>query len=163
MTNGATSLHGMLNIPKEMLRYVNDYRMLLVEARENRLKLHNINNRDLFNLLEILLDKSKPLYETKEKAIDYTKRHKVNKSVVMTVAGAANCKIDYNALDRKGDADMCTVFEETRIEGRAEEIVTLGNEFGLSESDILEKLQNKLQVSLQKAQEYLERFGKQTV
>ena len=36
----------------------------------------------------------------------------------MTVASAANCKIDYNALEKKGDADMCTVFEETRAEGR---------------------------------------------
>ena len=38
----------------------------------------------------------------------------------MTVAGAAHSKIDYNALSRKGDADMCTVFEETWAEGKAE-------------------------------------------
>lgn len=81
----------------------------------------------------------------------------------MTVAGAVNCKIDYNALDRKGDVDMCTVFEETRTEGRAEEIVKTGLEFGLSENDILVRLQNKLSISLQKAQEYLRMFGKQTV
>jgi hypothetical protein len=36
----------------------------------------------------------------------------------------------------------------------------MGYEFGLSENDILEKLQSKLQVSAQKAQEYLEQFGK---
>jgi hypothetical protein len=47
-----------------------------------------------------------------------------------------------------GDADMCTVFEaerkdgiiEGRIEGRAEGIIVMGCEFGLSESDILSKL-----------------------
>ena len=58
----------------------------------------------------------------------------------MTVAGAVKCKIDYNALDKKGNASMCTVFEETRvegrIEGRAEEIVETGYEFGLSDNDI---------------------------
>ncbi len=27
-----------------------DYKMNLVEARKNNLKLHNINNKDLFNL-----------------------------------------------------------------------------------------------------------------
>ena len=32
---------------------VNNYKMLLVEARENDLKLHNINNQDFFNLMEI--------------------------------------------------------------------------------------------------------------
>jgi hypothetical protein len=82
----------------------------------------------------------------------------------MTVAGAANCKIDYNAFDRKGDADMCTVFEAERkdgiIEGKAEGIIAMGDEFGLSESDILSKLQEKLNISSQKAQEYLQQFGK---
>lgn len=60
--DGATSLHGMLEIPEKMKRFVNDYKMLLVEAR----------------------------------------KHGVDKAVVMTVAGATNCKIDYNALDKKG-------------------------------------------------------------
>ncbi len=89
----------------------------------------------------------------------------------MTVAGAANCKMDYNMNEKKGDADMCTVFEETwkegkeegLAEGKAEEIVETGYEFGLSEEDILTRLQKKLNISLQKAQEYLAMFGKQTV
>ena len=101
--------------------------------------------------------------ETREKAIEYAKKHEVDKSVLMTVVGAANCKIDYNSLDRKGDADMCTVFEETRLEGEAKGIIETGYEFGLSDKDVLERLQNKLNVSLQKAQEYIGMFGKQTV
>ena len=63
---------------------------------------------------------------------------------------------------------MCTVFEETRsegrsegrIEGRAEEIIETGHEFGLSEEEILTRLQKKLDVSLQKAQEYFKMFSK---
>lgn len=169
--DGATSLHGMLNIPKEMELFINDYKMHLVEARKNNLKLHNINNRDLFNLLEILLNKSGKLNEIREKAINYAKEHSVEKSVIMTVAGAANCKLDYNLIAEKGDADMCTVFEETRKEGvaqgitqgRAEEIIETGYEFGLSDADILTRLQKKLNVSSQKAQEYLSMFGKQNV
>ena len=170
--DGATSLHGMLNIPKEMELFINDYKKHLVEARKNNLKLHNINNRDLFNLLEILLNKSGKLNEIREKAINYAKEHSVEKSVIMTVAGAANCKLDYNLISEKGDADMCTVFEETRKEGviegvaqgitqgRAEEIIETGYEFGLSEADILTRLQKKLNISSQKAQEYLSMFGK---
>lgn len=160
--DGATSLHDMLNIPEEIVKYVNDYKMLLVEARQNNLTLHNMNNIDLFNLLGILLNKNEPLNVTREKAINYAIEHDVEKSVIMTVAGAANCKIDYNALE-KGDADMCTVFEETRTEGEAKGIIETGYEFGLSESDILERLQKKLNISEQKAQEYLEMFGNQTV
>lgn len=161
--DGATSLHGILNIPKEMTKYVNDYKMLLVEARQNNLMLHNVNNRDLFHLLEILLNKSRPLKEKKQRAIDYAEEYRVDKSVVMTVAGAANCKIDYNLRDKKGDADMYSVFEETRAEGEAKGIIETGMEFGISEADILKRLQDKLNVSLQEAQEYLNMFGKQMV
>ena len=171
--DGATALHGMLDIPKELAEYVNDYRMLLVEARKNNLTLHNANNVDLFNLLEIVLDKSSSANKTRDRVIEYAREHKVEKSVVMTVAGAANCRIDYNALDRKGDADMCTVFEATReegrtegrmegrMEGRAEGIIEAGYEIGLPENNIIKMLQDKLDISLQTAQEYLERFRKQ--
>ena len=91
----------------------------------------------------------------------------MDKSVIMTVAGAAYSKIDYNALSRKGDADMCTVFEETwaegKAEGKAEGIIMAGHELGLSEHDILEILQNRLNISLQKAQEYCNMFRKQII
>ena len=158
--DGALSLHEMLNIPKEVEPFVNDYKMHLIEARKNNLKLHNINNIDLFNLLEILLNKDEKLKETKEKAIQYASEHDVDKSVIMTVAGAANCKMDYDMIAGKGSVDMCTVFEETRTEGRAEEIIETGHEFGLSEEEILIRLQKKLDVSLQKAQEYFKMFSK---
>lgn len=93
--------------------------------------------------------------------------HDVDKTVVMTVVGAANCKIDYNALSKKGDITMCTLFDEFtkegEIKGEAKGIIELGFDFGLSEHDILERLQHKLNVSLQKAQEYFEMFSKQTI
>ncbi|NDO52000.1 hypothetical protein FMM75_22390 [Lachnospiraceae bacterium MD335] len=62
---------------------------------------------------------------------------------------------------------MCTLFDEIakegEIKGKAEGIIETGLDFGLSENDILERLQMKLNVSLQKAQEYFEMFGKRTV
>ncbi|MDE7341015.1 MAG: Rpn family recombination-promoting nuclease/putative transposase [Lachnospiraceae bacterium] len=172
--DGAVSLHEMLDIPEEMKQYVNDYKMLLIEARQNNLNLHNMENRDLFNLLQIFLDKSIPTNEAKEKAIQYCEEHKTSKSVIMTVAGATNSKIDYNAFE-KGDGKMCTLVQEIErqgeakgeakgeVKGEAKGIIETGYEFGLSDNDILERLQNKLNISLQKAQEYIEMFGKQTV
>lgn len=47
--------------------------------------------------------------------------------------------------------------EEGRIEGSAKEIVEMGLEFGLSESEILSRLQKKLNIKLGKAREL---FGK---
>ena len=165
--DGAVSLHGMLNIPEEMKAFVNDYKILLVEARENSLTLHNMKNVAFFNLMKVILDKSLSRDEARKKVIDYAREHNVDKSVIMTVAGATNCRIDYNALSRKGDLDMCTLFDEIAKEnetkGEAKGIVETGFDYGLSENDILERLQKKLNLSLQMAQEYIKMFGKQTM
>ena len=145
--DGAVSLHGMLNIPKAMETFVNDYKIHLVEAGKNNLVLHNVNNQDLFNLLEILLSRSG--------------RTDGDKAVIMTVAGTMNGKIDYNELIGEGEKGMVSVFQETWNEGEAKGIIEMGNDFGLSEEDILARLQKKLNVSLQKAQEYLYAYRKQ--
>ena len=52
---------------------------------------------------------------------------------------------------------------EGKTEGKAEGIIETGLDCGLSEDEILRRLQNKLNLSLQKAQEYFEMFDKQTV
>lgn len=78
-----------------MRKFVNDYKMWLVEERQNNLVLHNMDNKDLFNLLEILLDKSKSLKEIRNRAIEYTQEHKVDMAVVMTVAGQIQEKPRY--------------------------------------------------------------------
>lgn len=118
---------------------------------------------DFFNLFGILLNRNGNLNEIKEKAINYAAEHKVEKTVIMTVTGAVNCKIDYNMLEKEAGADMCTVFEETRKEGEAKAIIELGFEFGLSEEEILDRLQKKLNISLQKAQEYFSMFAMKKV
>ncbi len=87
-------------------------------------------------------------------------------------------KIDYHAFE-KGEGKMCTLFEEIaeegrvagrkegrlegRKEGRAVEIIETGIEFELQDSDIIERLQRKLEISLQKAEEYFRQFSGQTV
>ena len=74
---------------------------------------------------------------------------------------------------------MCTLFEEIareneiigiekgkaegKAEGKTEGIIETGLEFGLSEEDILMRLQKKLNISLQKAQDYMDKFARQTV
>lgn len=164
--DGAKSLHEMLDIPKGLEKYVNDYQIILVEAGNNDLVFHNINNKDLFALFKILLDEKISAEEAKKKAIAYNEEHKPDKSVIMTIAGAADSELNYEELE-KGDRNMWRVFDELAKEneakGKASEIVEMGLEFGLSEADILARLQEKLGVTLQMAQEYLEVFGKQAV
>lgn len=78
------------------------------------------------------------------------------------MAGATNTKLDYSILE-KGDDGMCTLFKEIAEEGRARGIIETGLDFGLSEQDILERLQIKLGISLEMAQEYFKMFAKKTV
>jgi len=69
-----------------------------------------IRKRSLVHPIEfVMLGK-----EAKNKAIEYAKDHHTDKSVVMTIASATNCKIDYDALEKKGDADMCAVRRKSR-------------------------------------------------
>lgn len=127
-----------------------------------------MNNIAFFDMLKVILDRSIPKNEAKKKIIDYAVKHNVDKTVIMTVAGATNSHIDYNAFE-KGDGDMCTLFEEIakegraegKAEGKAEGIIETGLDLGLSKHDILVRLQTKLNISPQKAQEYFAIFGGQ--
>ena len=53
--------------------------------------------------------------------------------------------------------------EAGKADGKAEEIIEMGQEFGLDDADILKRLQEKIGVSLETAVAYLERYGKQLV
>lgn len=84
----------------------------------------------------------------------------------MTLVSATNSQIDYDVFKR-GGSDMCTVFQEianeAELKGRAKEIIETGYEFDLSDSAILDRLQKRLDVTPQKAQEYFEMFGRQAI
>lgn len=50
--------------------------------------------------------------------------------------------------------------KEGIVEGKAAGIVETGVDFGLSDKEILDNLQIKLNISLQMAQEYFSKYGK---
>ena len=118
----------------------------------------------------MLIDKRETPGKRKEQAIHYVKKNHVDTTVIRTVTSVMNSKLDYQLLERKGENEMFTVFEETwkegeqagRAEGRAEEIIAAGYEFGLSEKTILERLQKKLAITPQQAREYLATYTKET-
>jgi hypothetical protein len=55
---------------------------------------------------------------------------------------------------------MYSVFQDLCDESVAKGIIETSYDFGLSDNDIVAKLQEKLNVSLQQAQEYLDAFKK---
>ena len=58
---------------------------------------------------------------------------------------------EYIALLMRDQENIEKGIEKGKMEGRAEEIIETGYEFGLPEVDILKRLQNKLDISLQAA------------
>jgi hypothetical protein len=158
--DGALSLHDMLNIPKGMEQFVNDYKIILIEARDNNLKFHNVNNRDLFEMLHILTDESISKAKSREEATRYANEHHSDKSVITTVAGIANLNIAFERRDDTMYSVFQDLFDEGIAKGRINGIIETSYDFGLSDNDIIAKLQEKLNVSLQQAQEYLDTFKK---
>lgn len=61
------------------------------------------------------------------------------------------------------DYEAKQIKKEGIEEGRAEGIIELGADVGLSDSEILNSLQIKLNISLQMAEEYLLKYGKRRV
>ncbi len=166
--DGAVSLHGMLDIPEEMKGYVNDYKMLLIEAAKSDLSLKNADNVDLFNLLQIILDREITRDEAREKAIQYSEERKTDREVVMTVAGATNSKIDYDAFV-KGDGSMCTLFEEIAKENEIKGIekgiekgikgmVSALKELNIPDATIMQKIREKFELSGEEAERYITRM-----
>lgn len=162
--DGAKSLREMLKLPDEWADCVNDYKMLLVEARKSNLVFHNMNNKHLFDLLERLLEQGKNANEVKNRAIAYADGNEIETCVAMAAAGAAKCNIDYQMLSKKEGVNMGTVFEELAKEnkelGKAEGIITTCMELKISKDDIIQKLKEKLNVSEKQAQEYYMTFAK---
>ena len=117
--NGAKTLHEMLDIPPEMLEYINNYKMHLIEARQSNLNFKNSNNCDLFNMLKIILDTSLNKKEAIEKTIKYSEEHNTKEEVIMTVASAANLEYKHKYFEN-GGGNMCTLFKEIAREAREE-------------------------------------------
>ncbi len=182
--DGAISLHDILDIPAEMKPYVNDYKMILVEARQNDLVFHNMNNRDLFFLFQLTLDHDLPRAEKKKRFQEYCESHQTGREVLFALGGALNMKMDYSMYEKKEDESVsCTFFEEImeegraegraegkaegkaegRAEGKAQGIIETGIEYGASAEDILNKLQRKLDISRKEAQKYFQLYGKQAM
>ena len=118
--DGAKTLHEMLDISEEIKPYVNNYKMHLIEVRENNLPLLNQNNRDLFQLFSIVLDKEKTDEQKIEAAMEYEKEHKIDDEVLYVLASTTNCEL--REENEREEITMCTFFENLKAEGRAEGI-----------------------------------------
>ncbi len=124
--DGARDLHGVLNIPDEIKPFVGNYPMHLVEVVNNKLQFKNIDNRDLFQLLNLVYNASLDKRERMKKVVEYEDSHTVDEDVVRALAATNNINIEKSK--RKEQLKVCTLFEEIakdsrkegKVEGKAE-------------------------------------------
>lgn len=71
----------------------------------------------------------------------------------MNIMGGTVIETESEKLIRKGR-------EAGRSEGRTEEIIEMGREFGLDDAAIMKRLQERTGLSIEMASAYLEQYGK---
>ena len=111
----------MLEMPSELKPFVNDYKMRLIEVRDSKLQLYNVDNNDLFNLLEIMLDKFMSSKDKKKKLVEYCENHHVDSEVEITACSIGGyekqCK---KIMKEKGEFRMGYLLDDIVEESRKE-------------------------------------------
>ncbi len=158
--NGPRSLHDMLDIPKEIKEYVSNYQLHIIEIRDNKLKLKNQNNIDLFRLLSIIYDAKRSDEERKEEIEKYGAHREIDETVIDTIMSTANVQLE---RDKEGERKMsCSLLDrvkeagwkEGREEGREE-----GKEEGVLSS--VKNLMETLHLSAEQAMDALKISGEE--
>lgn len=121
--------------------------IIRIRDRENVEESKNV----LIAMLEDLLSQK----NEKEKKQVLTEKYGMKMTVELEGRLRTMCNLSENIEEK--------AMEKGLTEGGAKQIIEMGNDFGLSESDILNRLQQKLGLSLQAAREYFNRFGKQAL
>lgn len=83
--------------------------------------------------------------------------------VIGKLIGTSRLQQQAAKKESEEEQDMCKAIEDLIEDGRVEGFIESCKDFGLAEKDILAKLQQKLNMTAQKAQEYLDMFEKQCI
>lgn len=158
--DGARSLHEMLNISERVRPFVNDYRMLLVEACRCSLPFENPSNIDLFHLLStIQYDDSRQKEIMTTEAMNYIQEKKVDEDVIKTVSGLTRLNLSVKKEETGG---MYTIFnkvaDDATIEGVIRGIILMGRKYKADDKSIIEDIATECSVSEEDARTYMEQY-----
>ena len=163
--DGPLSLHEMMSIrDMEILSYVENYRIHLIDPAkltEEELNKFSTSMREVMGYIKYS--------KNKEKLLDFL-RTDTHKSIEMNAARViktiTNTPIEVS--EEREEIEMCKAIEDLiaeseargRAEGEARGIIEICLDMDFSKTDILKKLQDKLNISLQQADEYLKMYEK---
>lgn len=158
--DGPLSLHEMMSIrDMEILSYVENYRIHLIDPAkltEEELNKFSTSMREVMGYIKYS--------KNKEKLLDFL-RTDTHKSIEMNAARViktiTNTPIEVS--EEKEEIEMCKAIEdliaESEARGEAKGMIEVCLEMDISKEDILNKLQDKLNISPQQAEEYFGIYG----
>ena len=182
--DGPLSLHEMMSVSDiEILSFVENYRIHLIDPAkltEEQLDHFSTSLKEVMGYIKYSKNKEQLL-----KFLHTDTHRSIEMNAVRVIKTITNTPIEVS--EEEGEIEMCKAIEdliaESEARGRAEGEVrgeargraegeTRGEAKGMieicldmsfSKEDILKKLQEKLNISLQQAGEYFEMYGKRTV
>ena len=162
--DGPLSLHEMMPIrDMEILSYVENYRIHLIDPAkltEEELNKFSTSMREVMGYIKYS--------NNKEKLLDFL-RTDTHKSIEMNAARVIKTitKTPIKISEEKEAIEMCQAIEELiaeseargEVRGKAEGMIEMCLEMNIPKKGIIKRLQDKLNISMQQADEYFRMYG----
>ena len=162
--DGPLSLHEMMPIrDMEILSYVENYRIHLIDPAkltEEELNKFSTSMREVMGYIKYS--------NNKEKLLDFL-RTDTHKSIEMNAARVIKTitKTPIKISEEKEGIEMCQAIEELiaeseargEVRGKAEGMIEMCLEMNIPKTGIIKRLQDKLNISMQQADEYFRMYG----
>ena len=170
--DGPLSLHEMMSVSDiEILSFVENYRIHLIDPAkltEEQLNKFSTSMREVIGYIKYSKNKDKLLEFLRTDA-----HRSIEMNAARVIKTITNTPIEVS--EEEGEIEMCKAIEDLIAEreargraegetrGEAKGMIEICLDMSFSKEDILKKLQEKLNISLQQAGEYFEMYGKRTV
>ena len=181
--DGARTLYELLDVEgneEKILPYVSNYRLNLFDYHDyDDFDRFHSELQSVFEFLRYAGDKESMKIRLEQHRERYENLSGQAKVLLTKLANIRKIPGVGEKEFEKGDFSMCKAFEDMRkegfiegekkgeikgeVKGRAKEIIETGYEFKLSREDTLRRLQDKLNISLEKAQEYVRIYDEQMI
>lgn len=164
--DGAKTLYELLDVKErseEILPFISDYRLNIFDYHDyEEFGQFRTEWQFLFEFLRYSNDRKKLKEKLEEHKEQYGRLSSQAKVLLMQLANIKKIPDIKEEEFARGEFDMCKAFEDMRAEGKAEGkaegIIEMGQEFGLSDIEIIKILENKLGISTGEAKEYCRSF-----
>ena len=162
--DGPLSLHEMMSTrDMELLSFVENYRIHLIDPAkltEEQLDQFSTSLKEVMGYIKYSKNKEQLL-----KFLQTDTHRSIEMNAVRVIKTITNTPIKVS--EEEEEIEMCKAIEDLifeseargRVEGEAKGMIEICLDMNFSKEDILKKLQDKLNISLQQAEEYFKIYG----